>query len=75
LEENTTYNDAARTVSVRDANNNVTLRTFDVLGRLTQVQQKPDPQGPATYTTSYTYDNVGNLLTVTDAKGNGVRWA
>jgi len=70
LEEVVTYNDAARTVSVRDSNGNTTLRTFDVLGRLIQVQQKPDPQGATTYTSNYTYDNVGNLLTVTDAKGN-----
>ncbi|MDP3486444.1 MAG: RHS repeat-associated core domain-containing protein, partial [Bacillota bacterium] len=73
LEEITTYNDAARTVSVRDANGNTTLRTFDVLGRITQVQQKPEPHGSTIYTTIYTYDNVGNLLTVTDTKGNITR--
>ncbi|MDP3486820.1 MAG: DUF6531 domain-containing protein, partial [Bacillota bacterium] len=50
LEENSTYNDAARTVSVRDANNNTTIRSVDVLGRLTKVEEKPDPQGATVYT-------------------------
>ncbi|MDP3486500.1 MAG: hypothetical protein Q8S19_01025 [Bacillota bacterium] len=66
------YDDYNRTVTTTDANNNSTKRISDVLGRLVQVKQKPDAEGSAEYVTTYTYDRLGNLLTVTDARGKTI---
>jgi RHS repeat-associated protein len=64
------------TVTV-DANNHQRRETRDAYGRLTRVDEYTGTSGSCTTsvgtpyaTTTYQYDVLGNLLTVTDAKGN-----
>ena len=52
---------------VVDANSNANSYFFDRLGRLIDVVESP---GYYAYTTHYTYDTVGNLLSFKDAKTN-----
>jgi YD repeat-containing protein len=70
------YDDAGNLISTTDALGNVTLYVYDNLGRLIeQIDPNPDT-GAASQTdadcpkTYYTYDLVGNLLTVTDPLGH-----
>ena len=61
----TSYDDW--TVTATDANTRQTRRFQDAYGRLVKVEEV---NGGATYTTTYAYDALNNLATVTDAQGN-----
>jgi RHS repeat-associated protein len=50
-----------------DVNGNVTLRTFDALGRLASVGEQ---EGSSTYTTSYSYTAADQLAVMNDPTGN-----
>lgn len=64
----TSYDDLS--VTVTDANTHSTRRTTDIYGRLIKVEEFNDGQ---TYTTTYQYDVLDNLLQVTDQAGNITR--
>ena len=68
------YDPLGRRVAVTDANGIITRYEYDALDRLTAVVQNDQPSLPADHETNvrtgYTYDPVGNLLTITDANGN-----
>ena len=61
----TAYDDA--TVTLTDANGHRTRRTSDASGRLATVEELT---GSETYTTTYAYDTLNNLITVIDARGH-----
>lgn len=61
----TSYNDW--TITATDALGHQTRRTSDAYGRLVKVEEL---NGTQTYTTTYEYDTLNNLLNVTDALGN-----
>jgi len=67
------YDLASQLTSVTDPLNRVTSYEYDQLGRVEQVTL-PDPDGAGTEKSSpimsYTYDLVGNELTMTDALNN-----
>ena len=63
----------ARTRSI-DQNNKATRFDYDGLGRLSGVQPEVNIESVPVPITSYTYDQVGNKLTQTDAKGNTTTW-
>jgi RHS repeat-associated protein len=68
------YDDVGNRTSMTDANGVATLYEYDALDRLTAVVEnfqggaEPDPQ--TNVRTEYTYDPVGNRLTITDANGH-----
>ena len=66
----TSYDDW--TITATDANGNRTRRASDAAGRLIKVDEL---NGPQTFTTTYTYDALGNLLQVTNAQGHLTRIA
>lgn len=59
------YDDIKDTVT--DANENEKIFHKDYFERLSQVDEKI---GTSTYSTLYGYDGIGNLIRITDAKGN-----
>jgi len=65
--ETTTYDALGRVTSRTDPNGKVTQFVYDNLGRLTSVTQDAG-SGGLNLVTSYSYDEVGNRLTQTDAK-------
>jgi RHS repeat-associated protein len=69
-----TYDPLGRLIDVIDANGVITRYEYDPLDQLTAVVQNYRPGLPADHETNvrtgYTYDAVGNLLTITDANGN-----
>ncbi len=65
----TGYDGAGRMVSQTDQNNLTTIYAYDDAGRLLSVRS-PIHQAPNLPTASYTYDAVGNLTSITDARGN-----
>jgi YD repeat-containing protein len=66
-----TYTDASRQVKLTLANGLVTTSTYDLAGRLISVQESDSVNTTAGSlgTTSYAYDNLGNLRMVTDVTG------
>ena len=69
------YDDNGNLVSVTDALGNTTSYTYDALGRLTEeTLPDPDGEGPSnpleSPVTAYEYDDLGNVLSITDALGN-----
>ncbi|TEU22628.1 MAG: hypothetical protein E3J21_00170 [Anaerolineales bacterium] len=68
------YDALGRLIAVTDANDIVTRYEYDALDRLTAVVQNYQPGPLADHETNvhtgYTYDPVGNLLTIADANGN-----
>jgi len=73
------YDPLSRLVAVTDANRIVTRYEYDPLDRLTAVVQNYRPGQPADHQTNvrtaYTYDPVGNLLTIADANGHVTSFA
>jgi RHS repeat-associated protein len=71
------YDAASRLVSVTDPLGNVTQYAYDPLDNLVSTAL-PDPDGPLTThnspLTTFTYDAVGNLLSLTDPVGNTTEW-
>ncbi len=71
-----TYDAVGNRTFVTDANGQVTKYLYDVRDSLTEVDQSPfawtSPNSPPStvYSTTYTYDNLGNLQRVTRAKGD-----
>ena len=47
---------------------------YDKLGNLIKEEVKPDKAGPATYTTSYTYDYIGNMTGKIDANNHETKY-
>jgi len=71
------YNTLNQVTRVRDENGNRTDMTYDYLGNmLTQTQYlQGNGNAPATLvTTSYEYDIMNNLISMTDAEGNTSRF-
>jgi RHS repeat-associated protein len=68
------YDALGRRIAVTDANLIVTRYEYDPLDRLTAVVQNYQPDLPADHQTNvrtgYSYDEVGNLLVITDANQN-----
>jgi len=60
------YDIIGRVTSTQTPNGVVTTFTYDNLDRVTKISQT---KGAVENNTSYTYDEVGNVLTVTDAQG------
>ncbi len=48
----------------------VTTITYNAFGEVLSEARDPDVTGMATVTTSFAYDHVGNVITVTDAESN-----
>lgn len=61
-----TYDIAGRVTSTQTPNGVVSTFVYDDLDRVTKISQKKDS---VENNTTYTYDEVGNVLTVTDAQG------
>ena len=77
-ETNYIYDFTGNLCSVIDSLNNTTDYKYDTLGRLIEAQlPDPDPNDSDTTrpTTTYTYDMMGNVLTVTDANANANTYA
>ena len=62
------YDSASHPVQMTNPNNAATQNTYDNLGRLVRMDFPQDGSNPLTAET-YSYDNAGNLLTKTNAKG------
>lgn len=69
-----TYDAAGNVIQSTDAEGRVTRFRYDAMNRLTQVidatNADPDPACGIAGVTCYTYDPKGNLIGVTDARGN-----
>ncbi|MGY1490816.1 hypothetical protein ACW4YW_15525, partial [Methylobacillus pratensis] len=65
----TVYNDASRQVTIQLANGLQTIHTYDQAGRLISTAQKNGNTNTALGTTTYAYDNLGQLRQVTDPIG------
>jgi YD repeat-containing protein len=68
----TTYSYDKWTTTIIDANGHKKVETRDAYGRLAQVEEFTGtaPSFTLYATTTYTYDILGNLLSITDALGN-----
>ncbi|MFC9711767.1 RHS repeat-associated core domain-containing protein [Paenibacillus sp. NPDC056933] len=62
------YDDTARTLTITDGENNRIRETYNVMGQVTQ-KEELKASGNVVLAT-YTYDNVGNVVSVTDGNGN-----
>jgi YD repeat-containing protein len=62
------YDDTARTLTITDGENNRIRETYNVMGQVTQKEELKASGNVALAT--YTYDALGNILTVTDGNGN-----
>ena len=72
-----TYDANGDIASATDPLGGLTTMAYDVLGRLTaSVTPRGNAAGssPAAFTTSYTYDNLGHVLTRTDPLGDVTSW-
>ena len=56
--------------TVVDAKQRATIQRLDVMNRVLEVVERADGGGGAPIVTRYTFDPVGDLLTVRDARGN-----
>ena len=63
----TTYDYSQWENTVTDANENSKIYNYDAAGHLLEVEEQNDGD---TYSTTYTYDPLGQLITLTDAQGN-----
>ena len=63
----TTYAWDNRTLTVTDANGNARITKFDLLDRVVQVKEYPNPD--TAYITNYTYDTDSKLIQVTNPLG------
>jgi RHS repeat-associated protein len=68
------YDLMGRRIATIDQKQRRTAFDFDALGRLEGVTPKVSIDGEAVPMTAYTYDEVGNKLTQTDANGHTTRW-
>lgn len=68
------YDLMGRRTAAIDQNLRRTAFEYDDLGRLQGVTPEVDINGEPVPTTSYTYDEVGNQLTQTDANGHTTTW-
>ncbi len=58
------YDTAGNTVKITDANNKITICTYDLMNRVKTVTDADSK------VTSYAYDNMGNLISITDANNH-----
>ncbi len=83
----TLYDPAGRRIAVIDQDGKITRYRYDGLGRLVEVRQYLDqtlaasdsafslqPSAAGVVSTRYTYDELGNQTTQTDARGNTTRY-
>jgi RHS repeat-associated protein len=66
----TVYDDRLMRSTETNANLNSATTVKDPMGRIVEVLMKPYENGTAVNTTRSTYDYFGNVLAVTDARGN-----
>ncbi|SLK14730.1 MULTISPECIES: RHS repeat-associated core domain-containing protein [unclassified Paenibacillus] len=62
------YDDAARTLTITDGENNRIRETHNVMGQVTKKEELKASGNVALAT--YTYDSVGNVISITDGNGN-----
>ncbi|GGH61427.1 hypothetical protein GCM10008014_36860 [Paenibacillus silvae] len=62
------YDDTARTLTITDGENNRIRETYNVMGQV--IKKEELKASGSVVLTAYTYDSVGNVLSVTDGNSN-----
>lgn len=68
-----TFSYSGLTTTVTNADNETTVTTKNAQGLVALVTDALDPGDPGNHTMRYDYDSEGDLLTVTDPKGNKIK--